>query len=25
MPPAEVRNGHVMFGGKDLLRAADEE
>ena len=25
MPPAEVRNGHVMFGGKDLLRATDEE
>jgi len=25
MPPAEVRNGHVMFGGKDLLRAAGEE
>jgi len=25
MPPAEVRNGQVMFGGQDLLRATDEE
>jgi len=24
-PPAEVRNGHVMFDGKDLLRATDDE
>jgi peptide/nickel transport system ATP-binding protein len=25
MPPAEVRNGQVMFGGQDLLTATDEE
>jgi peptide/nickel transport system ATP-binding protein len=25
MPPAEVRNGHVIFGGQDLLTATDEE
>lgn len=25
MPPAEVRNGQVMFAGKDLLKASDDE